>query len=68
MKVFVMTEAKLFGPEIYVDVKPSFKAAEKAFRTMAPHMRKTDDARKTVTSYFTDSSNQLLFFIHEVDV
>ena len=39
MKVYVMTKAKPFGDEIFVDVKATRKAAEKAFREQYPFMR-----------------------------
>lgn len=68
MKVYVMTEAKPFGVERYVDVKKSLKEAENAFREVAPCMRKADNTRKNVKTYFSDASGNMLFFIHEKEI
>lgn len=68
MKVYVCTEAKLFGGEIYMFVKSSKKAAEKALRTISPHMRSTSTNMKNTTCYFTDATNQHMYFIHEEEV
>ena len=64
MKVYVMTKAELFQPEVYVGVKKSKKEAEKELRTKYPHM-KSDDSGK---SYVSDASNSLLLFIHEEEI
>lgn len=68
MKVYVLTEAKLFQPERYIGVKKSIKEAEKALRSIAPHMRPTDSVQKGIKAYFTDSSNKMFLFIHEEEI
>lgn len=69
MKVYVMTKAKLFGDEIFVDVKPTKKAAEKAFRERYPHMRYSGMGDSyTSQKEITPDNGALLLFIHEREV
>jgi len=68
MKVYVVTEAKLFGAERYLFVKKSKKEAEKTLRKISPHMRPADSATKSVSNYWSDSSGNLLYFIHEEEI
>ena len=68
MKVYVATEAKLFEPERYMFVKSSKKEVEKTLRKLSPHMRPIEATEKNVTTYMTDSSNQMLYFIHEEEI
>lgn len=68
MKVYVMTEAKLFGVERYVGVKKSKKEAEKCFRELCPYMR-TSDSKPGMWSYLSDASKEpMLLFIHEEEL
>ena len=65
MKVYVMTEADLFGVERYVGVKASKKAAEKEFRKKYPHMKKDEGN----DSYVSASSGEIkLLFVHEEEI
>lgn len=68
MKVYVATEANLFGVEKYMFVKSSKKEVEKTLRKLSPYMRPTEVIGKDVTAYVTDSSNQRLYFIHEEEI
>ena len=68
MKVYVMTKAKLFGAEIFVDVKGSKKAAEKAFREQYPFMRHSYGDSYTSQKEITPDNGALLLFIHEREV
>lgn len=72
MKVYVMTEAKLFGEERYVGVAKSFKEAEKKLRNLAPYMREFKappmPCRESTRCYMTDKGGQMLFFIHEEEL
>ena len=68
MKVYVCTEAKIFGAEVYMFVKKSRKDAVKALRSLSPHMKSADSLVKNVDSYFTDASNTMLYFIHEEEI
>ncbi len=68
MKVYVCTEAKIFGAEVYMFVKKSKKEAVKALRNVSPHMKPTDSFAKDVDTYYTDSSNTMLYFIHEEEI
>lgn len=69
MKVYVMTKAKLFQDEVYIGVEKSLKDAEKSLRVDYPHMRPSSrDEVCKMRSYVSDSSNQLLLFIHEEEV
>ena len=68
MKVYVMTKAKLFGDEIFVDVKPTRKAAEKAFREQYPFMRHSYGDSYTSQKEITLDNGALLLFIHEREV
>ena len=68
MKVYVATEANLFQAERYMFVKASKKEAEKALRSLSPHMRSTDSTRKSVSAYFTDAGKKMLYFIHEEEI
>lgn len=64
MKVYIMTKAELFKPEVYIGVKASKKQAEKALRELYPFMRKDEVG----DSYMADKNNQLLLFIHEEEI
>lgn len=65
MKVYVMTKANLFQPEVYVGVKKSKKEATKTLRDLYPHMKSDDSGN----SFVSDSSKQpLLLFIHEEEI
>lgn len=68
MKVYVMTEAKLFGVERYVGIAKSFKEAEKKLRNVAPYMRPTDSSDRKTRCYMADTTGQLLLFIHEEEL
>lgn len=69
MKVYVMTKTKLFGCEIFVDVKGSKKAAEKAFRDKYPNMRYSGMGDSyTSQKEITPDNGALLLFIHEREV
>ena len=68
MKVYVMTEAKLFGAERYVGVKKSVSEAEKALRKIAPYMRPAASANKKTKAYVSDASNNFMLFIHEEEI
>lgn len=64
MKVFVMTRARPFGVEEFVDVKRTKKEAEKAFRNIHPHMRSSlDDC-----SFVSDKDTTYILFIREKEV
>lgn len=64
-----MTRAKTFGEEIYIGVKGSLKDVEKYLRERYPYMRKTgNNAEHHKAEYFTDSSKDMLLFIHEEDI
>ena len=67
MKVYVVTEAKLFAPEKYITVKKSRKEAEKAIRDIYPYMISGDGAGGTKI-YFSDSSRTKMLFIHEEEI
>ncbi len=67
MKIYVITEAKLFQPEKYICIKKSMKEAEKTMRGIAPHMRPAE-SMKGLPSYWTDASKQCLFFVHEEEI
>lgn len=41
-KVYVVTKAEMFEPELYVTVKASMKEAEKVVREKFPNARKSD--------------------------
>ena len=47
-KVYVVTKAFPMGDEVYVTVKPSFKAAEKVIRQDFPGARKDDHNPKKI--------------------
>lgn len=67
MKVYVMTEAKLFGEERYVGVKKSVKEAEKCFRNIYPHMRRSGG--NPGRAFLSDASKEpMLLFIHEEEI
>ena len=68
MKVYVMTKAKPFGDEIFVDVKPTRKAAEKAFRENYPFMRYSGFDSYTSQKEITPDNEAILLFIHEREV
>ena len=68
MKVYVMTEAQLFGGERVMDVKSSMKKAEKAFRDKYPHMRKFEGGNGEYNSASDASDKPTLLFIHEREV
>jgi len=53
---------------MYMFVKSSKKEAEKALRSLSPHMRQTDSTRKSVSAYFTDADRKVLYFIHEGEI
>lgn len=64
MKVYVMTKAAPFEPEIYVGVKATRKLAEKELRTQYPHMKPSDD-----NSYVAVvDHNAVLLFIKEEEL
>lgn len=61
MKVYVMTKAKPFNEEIFVDIKATRKEAESEFKKKFPHMR-VDKATGDMAS---DKEITWLLFIHE---
>jgi hypothetical protein len=63
MKVYVITKAKPFCDEIFIDVKGKPKDAEKVLKDLFPYMRKTEDGSMT-----SDKDNTWLLFIHEKEV
>ena len=67
MKVYIITEAKLFQPERYITIRKSLKEAEKVMRGISPHMRPAE-SMKGLPSYWTDASKQCLFFVHEEEI
>lgn len=64
MKVYVVTRAEFFKPEIYVTVKASRKEAEKVIRKDYPNARRDED------SYLCKdrAGHESLMFIHEETV
>ena len=68
MKVYVITEAKLFREERYVTVKATMKEAEKTVRKIAPHAKPTDSNASNQKAYFSDGSKQMLLFIREEEI
>lgn len=68
MKVYVVTKAKPLEAESYMFVKASKKEAEKALRNIAPYMRSFSGNIKNTSTYSADSSNSMLYFIHEEDI
>jgi len=64
MKVYVMTKAKPFGDEIFVDVKATRKAAEAAFRQEFPYMR----IDKNTGDIISDKDITWLLFIREKEI
>lgn len=64
MKVYVMTKSKPFRDEIYLGVRSSKKAAEKALREKFPYMKKDGDHAFFIT---VDGKTEILF-IHEEEV
>ena len=70
MKVYLMTKAKPFHPEVYLGEKGSLKEAEKALRTVSPYMRKLESVahKKNVRTYAADKSYSLLYFIYEEEI
>lgn len=65
MKVYVTTKAAPFQDEQFIDVYPTYKAAESALRSMFPHMRKCVGDRCTYTS---DKNATWMLFIREKEV
>lgn len=64
MKVYVMTKAKPFNEEIFVDVKATKEEAENEFRKQFPYMR-VDKDNGDMTS---DKDITWLLFIHEKEI
>ena len=64
MKVYVMTKANPFQPEIFLGVKASRKAAEDELKIMFPVMKW--DAKKEC--YKADNFTTLLLFIREIEI
>lgn len=59
-KVYVVTKAELFQPEVYVTVKATKKEAEKVVRADFPNARKDGD------SYLCRKGDrESLMFVHE---
>lgn len=67
MKVYVVTKAMLFKPELFLDVFKSRKKAEKTLREWFPHMRKSEENGDVWLSE-ADASKAWMLFIHEVEV
>ncbi len=64
MKVYVMTKAKPFEEEIFVDVKAKRQDAEAAFKKEFPYMR----VDKNTGDMASDKDMTWLLFIHEKEI
>lgn len=64
MKVYVMTKAKPFNEEIFVDVKATKEEAESDFKKQFPYMR----VDKVTGDMASDKGITWLLFIHEKEI
>lgn len=64
-KVYVVTSAVAFEPEVYETVKPSFKEAEKYIRKSFPNAREDAKFGNVVSFMCKRDGKNLIMFIHE---